>query len=154
VETLAAIGTLVVTAPELLRAASTTDAVQTILQKSDELLAGEVTKPQLRYRKLQILLAFADLQEFVRAPDKQEKLARGALQLIADLRAANEAAAGIDADEGAAHIMLGSALGAQDKFEASVAEIKDGIRLFELALQKDSADPRATKWRTSEADAL
>jgi hypothetical protein len=158
VETLAAVSTLVDTAPELLRAASTTEAVRTILQKSDELLAGEATRPDLRYRKLQILLAFANLQEFVGAPDKQENLAKGALQLIADLRAANEApdgidAAEVDADEAAAHIMLGSALGAQYKFEASVREIKDGIRLFDLAL-KDSADPRATKWRKSEADAL
>jgi hypothetical protein len=153
VSTLAAIGTLVDSAPDLLRAAATTDAVQNILQKSDDLIVDSVTRPELRYRKMQILLAFANLEEFVGAVDKQEKLAKAALALIGELRTSGQEPAGIHADEAAAHVMLGSAFGAQHKFDPSVKEINNGIRLFDVALAKNRTDMRTVKWRQAKGEA-
>jgi tetratricopeptide (TPR) repeat protein len=143
--TLGALGTLVDEAPDLLRAVATTDAVQIVLQKADRLLGEQNSGPEVQQNRVQILLAFADLQGFIGAAESQEKLARGALTLVEQLRASGQVFSGIDAAAAAAHATLGVALAFQEKFEGSLNELTEAIRQFDLALAKTPADMRLVR---------
>jgi len=156
--TLGTIGTLVDEAPDLLRAIATTDAVKNVLEKSDQLL-DQVSSPEFQFPRIQLLLAFADLQGFLGvagsrdAKTSQEKLARGAIRLIAGIRGNGRATPELDAAEAMAHVMLGAALGAQEKFETSITETQKGIDLYESVLIGNSEHVRAPRWRQRQAEA-
>src|SRR5262249_35585327 len=156
--TLGALGTLVDEAPDLLRAVATTDAVQIVLQKADRLIGG-FPGSETQQSRIQILLAFADLQGFIGAAESQEKLARGALSLIRTLRTTNPEFPGIDGAEAAAHGSLGKALVLQGyavptKFDESLKELRLAINLLELAVAREDKEDRALKWRQRKAEAF
>jgi hypothetical protein len=157
---LGAIGALVEDAPELLRAAATKQAVRDVLAKSDRLFLDERDRA-LSYNHLNhqvhILLALADLDGFLGDAANEEKLAEKALAAIREspdrLRNGDSPLPGIEAEEAMAHLLLGAALGLQDKFEAAVDETKKCINLYELELNRYSGDAQVTKWLQREAQA-
>ena len=151
--TLAAVGTLIDDAPELLRAIATTDVIQNIIQKSDSLLLETEPTPDLKYRKAQILLAFADLQDFLGASGSQQRLASEVVKLIGNVRNSDREFPEIDANEATAHLILGAALAAQNELDRAIDEMNKSIRGFDAALRTASTDSRIAKLRERKAEA-
>jgi tetratricopeptide (TPR) repeat protein len=161
ISTLATVGTLVDDAPELLRAVATTDGVRSILSQSTALLQKAILPPRLQYRRVQIALAFADLEGFVGDPLKQKELANGGLDLVANLRDSGQLRENgltdslIDADEAMARFYLGDALGAQQDFGKSIEETRKSIELYDRALASEDIDRRSrVKWQRRQAEAF
>jgi hypothetical protein len=140
-----ALGIAVDEAPELLRSLVTTNAVQSVLQRSEQ-LAAHIRKPSL-------LLAFAELQGFVGDAVSQEKLAAAALNLISELRSSDRVPAEIDGDEAAARMILGTALGAQGKLDEEINQIKISLKLFEVALTRGPDELSRSRLEIRKAEA-
>jgi tetratricopeptide (TPR) repeat protein len=152
---LGALGTLVDEAPDLLRAVATTRALQIVLRNSGALLSDQVTGAEAQENRVQILLAFADLQGFIGNSASQEKLARGALALIRAMRSSETPPADLDVLEATAHAILGKALAFQGyesaaKFDESIREMEDAIRQFDAVLKPN----QAVKWQQRKAETL
>ena len=160
IETLGTVGTLVDGSPELLRAVATTEGVRSILTRSSALLQKATLPPRLQYRRVQIALAFADLEGFVGDPSKQMELANGALDLIASLRDSEQlpesglTEAVLLADEAMARVFVGDALYAKEDFPKSIEETTMSIGLYDRALASEALDRRSrVKWQQRQAQA-
>jgi tetratricopeptide (TPR) repeat protein len=160
IETLGTVGTLVDDSSEVLRAVATTEGVRSILMRSSALLQKAKLPPRLQYRRVQIALAFADLEGFVGDPSKQMELASGALDLIANLRDSGQLPeSGLTesvllADEAMARVFVGDALYAKEDFPKSIEETTKSIDLYDRALASEALDRRSrVKWQQRQAQA-
>lgn len=158
-KTLGTLGTLVDDAPDLLRAVATTEGVRNILAQSTTLLDGAVLAPGLQHDRVQIALAFADLEGFVGDPQRQRDLAMGVLGLLDNLRATRTLQesgltnATIDADEAMARAFLGNAAREGQQFQEAIEQSKQSIALYDRALALEvQASPRRTKWLRRQAE--
>jgi hypothetical protein len=140
--TLGALGSLVDEAPDLLRAIATTDALQIVLQKSDNLLGELGGAPEVQQNRVRILLAFAGLQGFIGATDKQEKLARGALALIEQLRKGGGASPAVDTAQATAISTMAEALAAQEKHDEAISAFNMAINQIDALIGRFPRDLR------------